>query len=151
MWHLAGVNSHLTFEYEFSRDDDFGWLIARLETPDISGCNGMWVQWQDLDDYAAALARHPIPQGDAITRDWGFGERGSYTEVTKIMIAPAGATAALLADVSLTNYYDPRIRCRALFETDYRALSEFREQIGHMMRSRSGSATLTGSAPPILR
>jgi hypothetical protein len=138
------MNSKLTFEYEFSRDDDFGWLMARVETSDFSRSNGMWVQWQDIEDFAAALGRYPIAKDDAVECEWGFSERGQYIEVTKVRIAPSGSTGGIFADVSLADYYQPENRCQTRFETDYPSLSEFRVQIGRMMQTRTGSATLNG-------
>lgn len=140
------MNSRLTFQYEFSRDeDDFGWLTAGLETPDFSGRNGMWVQWQDILDFAASLARYPIPKGEAVECEWGFGERGQYTAVTKVRIAPGRPTGGVIADISLANYNQPENHCRTQFETDYPSLSEFRLEIERMMQNRCGSATLLGS------
>ncbi|MEG3152864.1 hypothetical protein U1769_23485 [Sphingomonas sp. ZT3P38] len=89
------MNSNVTFEYEFSRDDDdFGWLTTRLETPDFSGRNGMWVQWQDICEFAASLTRWPLTEERPASCEWGFGEHGGYTEITKLSISPEGQREA---------------------------------------------------------
>ncbi|AJP70569.1 hypothetical protein [Sphingomonas hengshuiensis] len=140
------MNSTLVLEYEFSRDgDDFGWLIAKVQTPHFSGRNGMWVQWQDVGDFAASLSTYPINADNPVLGEWGFGEQGQYTEITKVGIGPKGATGALVANVSLANYYEPENRCSTCFETDYPSLSDFREEIERMLHDRTGSAVLNGS------
>lgn len=139
------MNSTFVFEYEFSHDgDDFGWLIAKVQTPQFSGRNGFWVQWQDVRDFAALLTTFPINADSPLLREWGFSEQGEYTEITKIKIAPKGATGALFVNVLLANYYAPENRCSTCFETDYPSLSEFGEQIERMLHNRTGGAVLKG-------
>ena len=141
------MNSTFVFEYEFSRDgDDFGWLIAMVQTPQFSGRNGMWVQWQDVGDFATSLSTFPIQADSPVLCEWGFSKEGEYSEITKVNIAPKGATGALVANVSLANYYLPENRCSTHFETDYPSLSEFGEQIKRMLYNRTGSAVLNGYA-----
>ena len=140
------MNATLTFEYEFSRDDDdFGWLTARVETPDFSGRNGMWVQWQDIVAFGASLHRYPIEATHPLSCEWGFGEAGRYEVVTKVVIAPQGATGGLIVDVDVANYYDHRNRCRTQFLTDCPSLARFREQIETMMRREAQTAALCGT------
>ncbi len=128
------MNSKLVLEYAFSRDDDdFGWLIAKVQTPHFSGSNGMWVQWQDVGEFAASLLRYPIDVDSPVIGEWGFCEQEQYTEITKISIAATGATGALLAAVSLANYYEPTNRCSTCFKTDYPAADRFRAEIERMM------------------
>jgi hypothetical protein len=139
------MNCTLSLEYEFSRDGDhFGWLNARLQAPDFTGRNVMLVQWQDLTDYAASLGQYPIDVANPVTCDWGFGEEGRYAPITRVVIAPAGQTGGLVADVSLANYFDPREGCRVGFETDYPSLSDFGNQIERMIRREATSAVLRG-------
>jgi hypothetical protein len=140
------MNSRLALAYEFSRDgDDFGWLSAEVQTPLFSGRNGMWVQWQDVGDFAASLSRYPIEIGSPVIGEWGFGESGKYSEITKVVIAPKGSTGGLAADVSLADYYEPANRCSTRFTTDYPSLDRFRKDIERMMKERIGSAVLCGS------
>jgi len=146
LWHLREMNSKLVLEYEFSRDDDFGWLIAEVETPRFAGRNGMWVQWQDVADFAASLSRYPIEADSPALGEWGFSEQGQYTEITQVSIAPRALTGGLVAHVSLANYHEPVNRCSTCFDTDYPSLSRFQEEIERMMRDRTGSAVLHGSA-----
>lgn len=139
------MNCSLVFEYEFSRDgDDFGWLCARLQTPDFSGHNGMWVQWQDLPDFAASLSQCPIEDAKPIICDWGFSEHGRYTPIIKLSITTAGPAGRLVADVLLANYYEPANFCQAQFKTDYPSVTAFQQQIGRMMRKECTEATLSG-------
>lgn len=141
------MNSNLTLKYEFSRDgDDFGWLMAQVDTPQFKGRNGMWVQWQDMTDFAALLSTYPINADSPLVEDWGFSEQEKYTEITKIAISPFGLTGGLVAEVVLANYYEPTNRCSTRFETDYPSVRRFREEIDRMMRTRAGSAVLYGAA-----
>ncbi len=137
------MSGGLTLEYEFSRDgDDFGWLVARLETPDFSGRNGMFVQWQDLVEYSEALARYPIEAADPVTKEWGLGAVEDYVGITSIRIGPTGKTGGLVCDVALADYHDPQYGCRSRFATDYPAVEEFRRQLAAMMRKEVQQALL---------
>ncbi|MES2496040.1 MAG: hypothetical protein V4618_07995 [Pseudomonadota bacterium] len=141
------MNSTLVLEYEFSSDgDDFGWLIAKVQTPLFSGRGGMWVQWQDVGDFAASLSAYPINADRPVLGEWGFAEQGQYTEIIKVRIVPKDATGALVATVSLANYDEPENRCSTCFQTDYSSLSGFREEIERMLHNRTGSAVLNGLA-----
>lgn len=140
------MNSKLTLEYQFSRDDDdFGWLAAAVETPKFKARNGMWVQWQDIGDFAARLSTYPLQADSPVTGEWGFSEAGKYTAITKIIIAPHGSTGTVFANVSLADYDQPEVCCMTLFETDYPAPDRFREEIERMMSRRTGEAVLAGS------
>jgi hypothetical protein len=139
------MNSRLTLSYAFSRDgDDFGWLRADVYTPDFSARNGMWVQWQDLGDFAAELSRYPLTQEAPVTVDWGYGTDRGYESVTKIVIAPRGPTGGLIVSVSLANNNDPTDRCAVRFDTDYPSAARFADALGAMMRREAPSATLAG-------
>jgi hypothetical protein len=140
------MHASLALEYEFSRDgDDFGWLIARVETADFSGRNGTWVQWHDMIEYAQSLMRYPIKPAEPLVCEWGFGLNDVQTSVTKVVIGPEGATGGLVVEVDIANHYDPRNRCRTFFLTDYPALADFREQIEAMMRRHAPTAILHGT------
>ena len=140
------MNSSLSLEYEFSRNgDDFGWLIAKVTTPDFSGRNGMWVQWQDIADFASSLSRFPIEVDVPLQCDWGFSAKDKYSQITAIKIAPVGKTGGLITDVYLANYHEPANRCQTIFQTDYPSLIEFKAQIERMIKDRYGVATLGGA------
>lgn len=135
----------LIFDYEFSSDDDdFGLLSASVETPDFSGNNRAYVQWQDLLDLEADLARFPISANDPVLAEWGFGEQRVDVPVTRLSIAPAGPAGDLLAEITLANWDHPERNLRTTFRTDYPALARFREAIGTMIRDRSTNAVLAG-------
>ena len=139
------MNAGLTLEYEFSRDgDDFGWLIARVETPDFKAANGMWIQWQDVVKFGAALSTYPIEAANPVTCEWGFSQAGEYQAITKVAIAPERATGGLVVEVCLANYYDPRHRCQTRFQTDYPSVARLREQIEAMMGGEAPTAFLAG-------
>lgn len=140
------MNCTLTFEYEFSRDDDdFGWLIARLQTPEFSGRNGMWVQWQDLTDFAASLSRYPFDAKNPVACEWGFGEEATFTPITKLSLSAAGVSGGLSTDVFLANYYEPANFVQSRFQTDYPSVTDFQRQLESMMRREGSDATLIGS------
>jgi hypothetical protein len=141
------MNSSLVLEYRFSPDgDDFGWLMAKVQTPHFGGSNGMWVQWQSLGDFAASLSTYPIHQVSPAVCGWGFEKDGQDTEITKVVISPKGVTGGLWANVSLANWDEPDNCCSVGFETDYPSLNAFREEIDWMLQNRTGSAILHGWA-----
>jgi hypothetical protein len=140
------MNCRLDLEYEYSRDgDDFGWLVAKIVTPSFTGRNGMWVQWQDIDEFASSLSQYPIRPSDPVVVDWGFSKQGTHTSITKIAAEPAGLTGGLVITVSLANDHEPANRCSVRFETEYPALGNFVAELHHMMRERTGGAALIGS------
>ncbi len=135
----------LIFDYEFSSDDDdFGSLSAAVETPDFSGNNRAYVQWQDLLNLEADLARFPISANDPVVAEWGFREQHVDVPVTRLSIAPAGTAGDLLAEITLANWDHPERNLRTTFRTDYPALARFREAISTMIRDRSTNAVLAG-------
>lgn len=139
------MNSSLSFQYRFSEDgDDFGSLLASVQTPDFSGPNAMWVQWQDVEDFSASLSSYPIQADTPLACDWGYSENEEYVPITVVKIAPATATGALIADVFLADQYAPNNQCRTLFETDYLALANFKKALHQIMSDRYGVATLLG-------
>ena len=106
----------------------------------------MWVQWQDLGDFATALSSYPIQADRPVIGEWGIGEAGHYTEITKVIIAPIGSTGALVVNITLADYNQPENYCSTRFDTDYPSLDRFREAIEAMMSERTGEAVLDGSA-----
>jgi hypothetical protein len=105
----------------------------------------MWVQWQDLGDFAASLSRYPIAADRPALGEWGFGEQGQYTPITKVSIAPNGSSGGLVTEVSLADYYGPVNRCSTHFGTDYPSVDRFKDEIERMIRDRAGRAVLLGS------
>lgn len=146
---FEAVNSRLTLAYEFARDgDDFGWLSAAFATPDFSGRNGTWVQWQSVVELAAGFRRYPMSEESPAEADWGFGGAGGYVSVTRIRIAPRGPLGGLIASVRLANQYDPEDCAAVRFETDYPSLARFAEELEAVMRREAESATLAGDRRP---
>ncbi|WP_034159601.1 hypothetical protein [Sphingomonas sp. ERG5] len=55
------MSASLTLRYEFSQDDDFGWLGVKVQTERFGGSGGFWVQWQDVAEWSTQLLVYPIP------------------------------------------------------------------------------------------
>jgi hypothetical protein len=140
------MNSTLTFALEPSKDknDDFGWLTAITKTPQFSAQNGMWVQWQDLVEFGLTLGRYPITASEPIACEWGYGEFGEYTLVTRVEITPVGLTGALVVNVNLANFHEPANRCQTQFRTNYGSVATFKDQIAQLMRGEATTAILSG-------
>jgi hypothetical protein len=137
------MSASLTLRYEFSRDDDFGWLGAKVRTAKICETGGFWVQWQDVEEWAAKLAACPLP--GPVDADWGYSEGGEYETVVGILLAPAGATGELDVRVTLADSDDPRVRCDAAFNTRYPDLERFATALGKMMKREAQEAVLLGA------
>lgn len=140
------MNSQLVLTYSYDADDDFGWLAAAVETPRFRGRNGMWVQWQDLGDLAAALGAYPLDPEQPATGAWGYSENGIFTAVTRLEFSPRGSAGAVTAKVELADYDATDNRCAVILITDYPAIERFRQEIERMMRDRTGCAVLLGQA-----
>lgn len=137
------MSASLTLRYEHSRDDDFGWLGARVRTARICGTGGFWVQWQDVEEWAAKLAAYPL-EGPA-EADWGqVPGGGDYQTIVGIRVAPANRTGALEVRVTLADPDDPRFRCETAFGTHYPDLERFAAALGAMMRREGEEAVLPG-------
>jgi len=105
----------------------------------------MWVQSQDVTEFAQALAAYPIAADEPLVREWGFGGDGGHEIVTSVSIAPEGRTGGLIVDVYLADYYDLFHRCQTRFQTDYPTLDQFRRDLASMMRREAQTAVLSGS------
>ncbi|QNA82732.1 hypothetical protein G4G27_00945 [Sphingomonas sp. So64.6b] len=139
------MSASLTLQYEFGRDDDFGWLETRVHTPRFSGSGGFWVQWQDVAEWSALLLAYPIPDDDPPEADWGqWDNDGNYRSIVKIRIAPANKTGDLDVIVTIADMNDEQHLCRTAFRANYPDLERFRDQIQAMMRRERPLATLTG-------
>ena len=142
------MNSALLLGYDYSDDaeDDFGWLKAEVRTPRFSGRNGMWVQSQDILDFAVSLSAYPVSAAEPLVGDWGFCEGDVYTPVIKIVIKPKALIGALVVNVSLVDFYEPANRCDVSLDADYPSLGRFQADIERMMHTRAGSALLECSS-----
>lgn len=99
------VNCHLNLQYEFDAGgDDFGQMAAHIITPTFTGRNHMWVQWQDVVEFATSLSRYPIDRNEPVIGKWGFGENGVVTEITKVIVEAAGVSGGLYIQASLANF-----------------------------------------------
>jgi hypothetical protein len=140
------VTASLTVKYEFSRDDDFGWFAATVRTSQFSGSGGFWVQWQDVEEWAATLLAYPLPAKSEHEADWGHCESDStnYRPIVQIAIKPANKTGDLDVEVHLGDHLDDRQFCRVAFLTNYPDLERFGGEMRAMMKRERNEAMLTG-------
>lgn len=137
------MNASLTLRYEFSRDDDFGWLGAKVRTAKICETGGFWVQWQDVEEWAEKLAACPLPS--PVEGDWGYWPSGGAWEtVVGIWIEPAGGTGDVRVRVTLADSEDPRIRCETAFSTRNPDVERFASALIRMMKREADEAVLVG-------
>ncbi|MET1113057.1 MAG: hypothetical protein ABWX67_16185 [Allosphingosinicella sp.] len=139
------MRASLTLRYQFSLDDDFGWLDAKVRAAGTGEAGGWWVQWQDVEEWAAKLAACPL--AGPVEGDWGYGLAGEWETVVGIWIEPAGEAGALDVRVTLADSDDPRIRFETGFRTRYPDLQRFAAAIGRMMKRKAGEAVLAGREP----
>ncbi|WEJ98238.1 MAG: hypothetical protein P0Y59_14940 [Candidatus Sphingomonas phytovorans] len=141
------MTSSLTLTYEFSRDDDFGWLQAKVLTPKVGGDLGFWVQWQDIEEWAGRLSRYPITLDSPLRADWGQSDDdgGNYQAIVKVTVAAIDAAGHLEVLVNLSDQYDRRHHCQAVFRTTYVELERFAAALRAMMARAGCDAVLTGN------
>jgi hypothetical protein len=134
----------VTFAYEFSGDpdDSFGWLAVTAEAEGFRGANGIWVQWQDVGEFAERLSQYPFPSGEPVEAEWGYSEEEAYTRVTFISLRPSDARGNILVTVDLADYYDVRRRCQLVLQTTYASIADFREGLIKLMERKADNAVL---------
>lgn len=144
------MNARLTLKYEFSRDDDFGWLAATVGTPQFSGAGGFWVQWQDVAEWSASLLAYPLPPENVCEADWGQSDNDgtNYRPMLKITILPANRTGDLDVEVHLGDHLNERQHCRVVFLTNYPDLERFGMEMQAMMKREGDAAVLEGRQMP---
>jgi hypothetical protein len=137
------MSASLTLRYEFSASDDFGWLEVKVRTSRICGVGGFWVQWQDLEEWAAKLVAYPL--NGAVEADWGQRPSGGdYQTIVGILLSPAGTTGELEVRVALADRDDLRFRCETAFSTHYPDLERFAAALSKMMKREADEAVLLG-------
>lgn len=138
------MTSGVTLSYDFSADpnDDFGWLTVIVESENCRGKNGMWVQWQDVVDFAEKLSQYPIASETPVEAEWGFTEEGNYTRVTFISLSPANARGEVAVTVDLVDYHDARRRFQLALETTYADIASFRAELEQLMAKARDKAVL---------
>ena len=143
------MEARLALRYDFSSDDDFGWLEANLSTAKISGRMGFWVQWQDVKEWASELTAFPMRSNYQSEADWGQSESdgSNYQPIIKIVIS-ASQLGKLDVAVKLADHLDERVGCRGTFSTDFPALQRFAEDLGALMNRQRDEAVLTGVSDP---
>lgn len=138
------MTTSLTLRYEFSRDDDFGWLVAVVDTPNLQATGGFWVQWQDVEEWASALTRYPISADLPIEEEWGQTENGIYQSIVRIVIAATDSKGQLKATVELADPHDTVFSARTSFRTSYAEVQRFAADVAAMMARRLDEAVLAG-------
>lgn len=138
------TEANLSLTYEFGRDDDFGWLAATVDTDFVRATGGYWVQWQDVAEWAAALAQYPAKSDAPFDADWGYSEDGTHLPVVAISIASTDRTGPLEVSVALTDHVARRHAARSVLRVAPVALVRFAEDVAAMMRRERADAILTG-------
>ena len=136
--------SSLTVTYQHSLDDDFGRLRLALATEDFSGRGGFWVQWQDVEEFAASLGAYPLPVASPPIAQWGFEKLEGDDLIIGLEVKPADTRGTLLVSVEVADDFEPRRRLRANFTTHYPQLEAFQQALMKVMRREAEEAVLTG-------
>jgi len=134
--------SRLILRYHRDPYDSYNPLGADVETPRFRGRGGMEVPWQDLQDFAAALAAYPIPAGTSVESHWGFRKCEGDDLILLIEITPLNLRGDLRARVEIADQDNPSQRLRAAFKTNYSAIDRFRKQLLAMAEGEAFEAEL---------
>lgn len=103
------------------------------------------MQWQDVKEFAEALATYPIKPDSPVEAQWGSGMQEGDDLILRVEIAPASKRGDLIARIEIADDYEPQQRVRASFMTNYPQLETFRLEIARLMNNEIGEAVLTGS------
>ena len=138
------MTGSLTLSYDFSGDpnDDLGWLTVIADCEDYRAKNGMWVQWQDVVEFAETLSQYPITSVTPVEAEWGFTENGNYTRVTFISLRPANVSEQVVVTVDLVDWNDVRRRCQMALDTTYADIASFRGELEQLMAKARDKAVL---------
>ncbi|MHA6721823.1 hypothetical protein [Sphingomonas sp. RS2018] len=144
--------SKLTLRYEYDRSffdasaikDDFGRLSVDVETDRISVRGGFWVQWQDVVELGEDMHAFPITDGAPIRAQWGFDQQEGDDLILLLEITPADRRGNLKVRFEVADDYDPSVRARGYFTTNYRDVEKFRVGIAHLMARETTEAMLVG-------
>ena len=138
----------LTLRYEFNSDpeDDFGWLAMSVETDAFAGRGGFWVQWQDVKEVAPKLDAYPLPSANPFAEEWGQCEfdGSNYEVIVGFSILPANKTGDLDVIVKITDHFDTRRKCQAVFRTNYPEVASFAAELKELMDRQRDDAVLIG-------
>ncbi|MES3083862.1 hypothetical protein [Sphingomonas faeni] len=148
--------SRLTLRYRYDASffdpkldrDDFGRLSVVVETDKFSGRGGFWVQWQDVREFAEALAVFPIVSGSPIVGQWGYNMQEGDDLVLRFEIASANKRGDLLVTFVVADEHHRGSRVSGSFLTNYPDIEAFRLGIGYMMESEVEEAVLEGHNLP---
>ena len=134
----------LKVSYEYaSNGDDFGRLRFVVETEDFAGRGGFWVQWQDVEEFAAALEDYPLSKDAPPMARWGFEDVQGNNLILGLAIRPIDARGTLGVSVEIADELEPKNRVRVELKTHYPQVAAFRERLFKIMRREADEATLT--------
>jgi len=124
--------------------DDFGQFHVAVSASGFSGRGSMWVQWQDIEAFAAQLATFPLPSSPPVSLRRGFNHLVKDDLRVAIEIRPVDARGNLRVDVTVADYIEPERRVRTTFNTNYPQVESFQRAILRMMKGDIAEAVLTG-------
>lgn len=137
----------LTLRYEYDRTppiDDFGWLAAKVETEAYFGSAGMWVQWQDVAEFAENLKQYPILPQAPVMGKWGFNMLEGDDLILSIEVVPINKAGDLAVRVELADHLVRDHRLRTSFVTAYAELGSFASELSAVMAKSADKAVLRG-------
>lgn len=142
------MSAQLAVRYEFSSDpeDDFGWLAMSVETDPFVGRGGFWVQWQNVDEWAAKVDAFPFSAQQPCIEEWGQcdSDGSNYEVIIGVSILPANKTGDLDVLVRIADHHDTRRQCQAVFRTNYPDTARFAADLQAVMRREQSEAILVG-------
>jgi hypothetical protein len=136
----------LTLKYEHNSDpnDDFGWLAMSVATEMMQGEGGMWVQWQDVKEFAESLDVFPLSDGEFRELDRGYGQQNDYHSVVKVRIEPKNVKGDLVVTARLSDSDDPEQHLQTKFVCHYASVSLFRDALLAVVDRTRDKAILEG-------
>ena len=134
----------LSYKHDADPDDDFGQLQVAVNASGFSGSGFMWVQWQDIEEFAADLAAFPLPANPPVSLRRGFNDLVGDDLRIAIEIQPADARGNLRVDVTIADYIEPARRIRTTFNTLYPQLETFQRSILRVIKGDLAEAVLIG-------
>jgi hypothetical protein len=122
----------------FERDDDGDVrLFAALQVGGFTGESQYWCPPSEFSFLIDELDQYPIPHERPIRGEWAGGVR--------LEIKPLDAAGLLEARTSVTDFWDTRNRCEAIFHCHYADLATFREGLLRAGPTGDGKAVLSSS------
>jgi len=134
----------LSFTHDPDPNEHFGQFHIAVSASGFSGSGYMWVQWQDIEEFAEALAAFPLPASPPVSLRRGFNHTAGDDLRVAIEIRPTDARGNLQVDVTVADYVQPERRVRTTFNTNYPQVEIFQRSILQMTKGDLAEAVLTG-------